>query len=207
MKFNKSTWNWWWQEWIKPILIAGVLALIIRTFIIQPFKSPSNSMYPTLQPGDRLFVSKFIYGAKIPFTNFRLPEIRDPKFGDIVVFLSPEDKKKYLIKRFIASGGETVQIRDGNLYVNGEEKITRIESEEKRGSDRYKRAFYFNLDGRKSAGKIATVPEGHFYVLGDNSANSRDSRYWGAAPEKNLVGRAFIIYWPVTRWQLIRDNE
>ena len=207
MKFDKNTWNWWWQEWIKPILIAGFLALIIRTFIIQPFKIPSSSMYPTLRPGDRIFVSKFIYGAKIPFTNFRLPEVRDPKFGDIVVFLSPEDKKKYLIKRFIASGEETVQIRNGNLYVNGEEKITRIESEEKRGSDAYKRAFYFNLDGRRSIGKIVTVSEDHFYVLGDNSANSRDSRYLGAVPEKNLVGKAFIIYWPITRWQLIRSNE
>ena len=101
MKFNKDTWNWWWQEWIKPILIAGILALIIRTFVIQPFKIPSNSMYPTLKPGDRIFVSKFIYGAKIPFTNFRLPEVRDPKFGDIIVFLSPEEKKKYLVKRYI----------------------------------------------------------------------------------------------------------
>ncbi|MGB2599384.1 MAG: signal peptidase I [Candidatus Omnitrophota bacterium] len=207
MKFNKDTWNWWWQEWIKPILIAGILALIIRTFVIQPFKIPSSSMYPTLKPGDRIFVSKFIYGAKIPFTNFRLPEVRGPKFGDIIVFLSPEEKKKYLVKRYIAGGGETVQIKDGNLYVNGKERFTLIESDEKGGSETYRRAFYFNHNFHGPAGKVVTVPEGHFYVLGDNSANSRDSRFWGAAPGKNLVGRAFVIYWPINRWQLIRDKE
>ena len=203
----KKTWNWWWQEWIKPILIAGILALIIRTFVIQPFKIPSNSMYPTLKPGDRLFVSKFIYGAKIPFTNIRLPEVRDPKFGDIVVFLSPEEKKKYLIKRYIAGAGETVQIKDGNLFVGGKERVTLIESEKEDASETYRRAFYFNRDVYGAAGRAVTVPEGHFYVLGDNSANSRDSRYWGFVPEKNLVGRAFVIYWPITRWQLIKDNE
>lgn len=207
MRFNKKTWEWWWQEWIKPILIAGILALIIRTFVVQPFKIPSSSMEPTLKPGDRIFVSKFIYGAKVPFTNIQFPEVRDPKFGDIVVFLSPEEKKKYLVKRYIAGGGETVRIEDGDLYVDGKEKVVLIESEKENTSETYRRAFYFNHGAYGPAKKSVTVPEGHFYVLGDNSANSRDSRYWGPVPEKNLVGKAFVIYWPITRWQLIKENE
>ncbi|MFQ5952363.1 MAG: signal peptidase I [Candidatus Omnitrophota bacterium] len=207
MKLNKETWNWWWEEWIKPILIAAVLALIIRTFVIQPFKIPSNSMYPTLKPGDRIFASKFIYGAKIPFTNIRLPKVREPEFGDIVIFLSPVEKKKYLVKRYIAGGGETVQIKDGNLFVDGEEKFILVEEEKNTGSETQRRVFYFAREAYGPEGKVIRVPEGHFYVLGDNSANSRDSRYWGFAPEKNMVGKAFVIYWPIRRIQLIRDEE
>jgi signal peptidase I len=164
-------------------------------------------MYPTLKPGDRIFVSKFIYGAKIPFTNIRLPEVRDPKFGDIIVFLSPEEKKKYLVKRYIAGGGETVGIKDGNLYVDEKEKFVPIESEKENASETLRRAFYFNHGAYGPEGKVIKVPEGHFYVLGDNSANSRDSRYWGYVPEKNLVGKAFVIYWPITRWQLIKESD
>ena len=93
LKFNRNTWNYLWMEWIKPILIAAILAFFIRTFIVQPFKIPTNSMYPTLKPGDRIFVNKFIYGARIPLTNIRLPRERAPKTGDIVVFLSPVEKK------------------------------------------------------------------------------------------------------------------
>ena len=205
LKFNKESWPYWWEEWIKPILIAAVLALFIRTFVIQPFKIPSNSMYPTLKPGDRIFVSKFIYGAQIPFTGIRLPKVRDPEFGDIVVFLSPEEKKKYLVKRFIAKGGDTVRIKDGNVYVNGKEKAVLVEDENTAGGETLKRAFYFGRDKYGIEGKLIQVPEGNFYVLGDNSANSRDSRYWGFVPDKNLVGEAFVIYWPIRRWQLVRD--
>jgi signal peptidase I len=204
MKFKKNSWNYWWEEWIKPILIAAVLAIFIRTFIVQPFKIPSNSMYPSLKPGDRIFVSKFIYGAKIPLTNFKLPKVREPEFGDIVVFLSPEEKKKYLVKRYIAGGGQTVQIRNGNLYVDGKEKIVLVEDEEA-GAETQARAFYFNRDAYGTEGKAFCVPEGYFYVLGDNSANSRDSRYWGPVPWKKMVGRAFVIYWPIKRIQLIRE--
>jgi signal peptidase I len=207
VKHFKKDWNYWWEEWVKPLLIAAILALIIRTFIVQPFKIPSNSMFPTLRPGDRIFVSKFIYGAKIPFTNIRLPKVRDPKLGDVVVFLSPEEKKKYLVKRFIAGGGDSVQVKDGNLYVNGEEKIIPVEDERGQSGDIRKRVFYFNRDVDAPEDKITRVPEGHFYVLGDNSANSRDSRYWGSVSNKNLVGRAFIVYWPIRRIQLIREME
>ena len=112
MRRDLRSWKYWWEEWVKPILIAAVLAMFIRTFIVQPFKIPSNSMYPTLQPGDRIFVNKFIFGATVPFTDIRFPEVRSPETGDTVVFLSPAEKKKYLVKRFIAGGGEGATLRE-----------------------------------------------------------------------------------------------
>lgn len=197
MRDDFKRWKYWWEEWIKPILIAAVLAMFIRTFIIQPFKIPSNSMYPSLKPGDRIFVNKFLYGAKIPFTNIRLPDIREPEVGDIVVFLSPVEKKKYLVKRFIASGGESVEIKDGELFVNGK-KV------DEKPIDRF---FYYNRERYGPSGRVIHVPEGHFYVLGDNSANSMDSRYWGFVPDKNLIGRAFIIHWPVRRIKVLKEGD
>ena len=193
----RKDWTYWWEEWIKPILIAAILALIIRTFVIQPFKIPSTSMVPTLKVGDRIFVSKFIYGARIPFTNLKLPAVRGPELGDIVVFKSPVEKKKYLVKRFIASGGDTVEIIDADIYVNGKKvDVAPID-----------RFDYFNRGEWGSENQVIKVPEDSFYVLGDNSANSMDSRYWGFVPEKNLVGRAFVIYWPIKRMKLIENGE
>ncbi|MBD3378889.1 MAG: signal peptidase I [Candidatus Omnitrophica bacterium] len=193
MKFDRARWEYWWQEWIKPVIIAAILAFFIRTFVIQPFKIPSNSMYPTLRPGDRIFVSKFIYGARVPFTGIQLPEVRPPEFGDIVVFKSPVEKKKFLVKRFIASGGDTVEIKDGRVYVDGEEK----------DSGKVGNFFYYNRGEYGSEGGKIKVPENYFYVLGDNSANSMDSRYWGFVPDENLVGKAFLIHWPIRRIRLI----
>lgn len=194
-KFKR--WDYWWYEWIKPILIAAVLALFIRTFIIQPFKIPSNSMFPTLKPGDRIFVSKFIYGAKVPFTDIVLPKVRAPQPGDIVVFLSPAEKKKYLVKRYIAGGGDIVEIRDGDIYVNGrmleDAPINKF--------------FYYNHGEFGPENKTIKVPEGHFYALGDNSNNSMDSRYWGFVPDKNMVGRAFVIHWPLKRIHLLQKGD
>jgi len=197
MKFDRKFRYYLWDEWIKPILIAAVLALFIRTFIVQPFKIPSNSMYSTFKPGDRIFVNKFVYGAKVPFTDIRLPEMESPKLGDIVVFLSPIEKKKYLVKRFIAGGGRSVRIEDGALFVDGK-RIT---------DSPFKCFFYYNRGKYGAIGEAIRVPEGHFYVLGDNSANSMDSRYWGFVPDRNLVGKVFIIHWPIKRIRLIRKGD
>lgn len=198
MKFMKSiTWKYLWVEWVKPIIIAVILALFIRTFIVQPFKIPSSSMEPTLKPGDRIFVNKFIYGANVPFTNLALPKIRPPHAGDIVVFLSPVEKKKYLVKRFIAGSGETVQIKGGKVFIN----------DEALAGAPFKKFFYYNRGEYGADGETIRVPSGFFYALGDNSANSLDSRYWGFVPYKNLMGRAFVIHWPVKRIQLIREGD
>ncbi|MDD3088633.1 MAG: signal peptidase I [Candidatus Omnitrophica bacterium] len=197
MKIDRKNWEYWWGEWIKPILIAAILAFFIRTFVAQPFKIPSNSMYPALKPGDRIFVSKFIYGARIPLTDIRLPKVRDARTGDIVVFTSPVEKDKYLVKRFITGGGHTVQIKDGGIYVDGR----RIETKPIDG------IFYYGRGEYGEENKVIEVPEGTFYVLGDNSPNSMDSRYWGFVPDKNLVGKAFIIHWPFGRIRLIREGD
>jgi signal peptidase I len=194
--FGKD-WAYWWEEWVKPILIAAVLAFLIRTFVIQPFKIPSSSMFPTLKPGDRIFVSKFIYGAKVPYTDIRLPEVRAPKIGDIVVFLSPVEEKKYLIKRFIASGGQTVEIIDGSIFIDGEKVAISPISQ----------FYYYNRGKYGETNKKIDVPEDHFFVLGDNSANSMDSRYWGFVPEDLIVGKAFVIHWPPRRVQLLGEGE
>ena len=196
-KLEKKHWDYLWLEWVKPILIAAILALFIRTFIVQPFKIPTNSMYSTLKPGDRIFVNKFIYGARIPFTDIRLPKLRDPEPGDIVVFLSPIEKKKFLVKRFISGGGHSVQIKDGRIFLDAQSL----------DKSPFNKFYYYNHGEYGSEDILVNVPEGYFYALGDNSKNSMDSRYWGFVPDKNLVGRAFVIHWPVKRIRILKSGK
>lgn len=183
------------REWTESIVIALILALLIRTFIIQAFKIPSGSMIPTFSIGDRIFVSKFIYGARLPFTNVRLPALRQPRRGDIIVFVSPETPKKDFVKRLIALEGETVEIKNGNILINGKE----ID-----GPASVKSNYYYNRGDYGKEDIAVTVPGGFYFTLGDNSANSRDSRYWGFVPKKNLIGKAVLLYWPIQRIRVIR---
>jgi signal peptidase I len=177
----KSIFN---RENLEVVVTAVVLALIIRTFVVQAFKIPTGSMRPTLIEGDRILVNKFIYR----FTQ--------PKRGDIIVFKYPEDKKKDFIKRLIATEGEIVNIIDGDILVNG--KLVEV-------PQKIKQIYYYNKPDTiyGSDGSDIRVPEGSFFVLGDNSASSRDSRYWGFVPKKYLVGKAFIIYWPLNRMRVL----
>ncbi len=182
------------REWSESIAIALVLALVIRSFVVQAFKIPSGSMIPTFLVGDRIFVNKFLYGARIPFIDIRLPAVRQPERGDIIVFRSPEDKKKDFVKRLIALGGETVEIRDGTIYVDGK-AVTYPPI--------VKSIYYYNRGDYGREDEKITVPKDSLYVLGDNSASSRDSRYWGFVPKKNLVGKASFLYWPIHRIKVI----
>jgi len=182
------------REWIESILIAFVLAMVIRTFVIQAFKIPTGSMRMTLLEGDAILVSKFIFGAKIPFTKRRLPAIRQPQRGDVIVFIFPQDKKKDFIKRLIAVEGETVEIINGSIYING-----KLVSEPVLNS-----TYYYNRGEYGEAGKKITVPKDNYFVLGDNSASSQDSRYWGFVPKDNVLGKAVLIYWPLTRIRIIK---
>lgn len=183
------------REWTESIVIALVLALIIRTFIVQAFKIPSGSMIPTFQIGDRIFVNKFLYGAKVPFTDLKFPAVREPKRGDIIVFISPEDGKKDFVKRLIAVGGETVEIKNGKIYIDGRviEEPASIRS-----------VYYSNAGDYGQEAQVIKVPKDSYYALGDNSSSSRDSRYWGFIPKKNLLGRVIVIYWPLHRMKIVK---
>jgi signal peptidase I len=164
------------RDLIESVIIAVVLAFgITRPFIIQPFAIPSGSMEPTLLVGDKLFVNKFIYRFK-PIHRF-----------DVIVFKYPQNPKVDYIKRVIALEGETVQLIDGKVYINGQP----IEENHK---------MYPSYD---NFGPVK-VPQGHLFVLGDNRGNSEDSRYFGFVPVQNVLGKAFLIYWPPGRIGIIR---
>ena len=182
------------REWTESIVIAVILALFIRTFVVQAFKIPSGSMIPTFQVGDRIFVNKFIYGARVPFFNMNLPAVRQPKRGDIIVFISPDTPQKDFVKRLIAVGGEKVEIRDRRILING-----RLVDE----PSSIRSIDYYNLGDYGKGGQIIEVPKDSYFVLGDNSGSSRDSRFWGFVPKKNLLGKVIFIYWPLYRMKVI----
>lgn len=182
------------REWIESIVIAFILASIIRTFVVQAFKIPTGSMRTTLLEGDIILVNKFIYGAKIPFTDLKLPAVRQPKRGDVIVFIYPEDPKKDFIKRLVAFPGETVEIKNGTIYINDKPLLDPVFSQK----------YYYNRGRLSEEGEKITVPADSFFVLGDNSASSQDSRYWGFVPHKNILGKALLIYWPPQRIRIIR---
>jgi len=294
------------REYAESIITAFLIAMVIRTFVIQAFKIPTGSMEPTLhgdpRHGDRIFVNKFIYGARIPFTNKSLPKVRDPKRGDIVVFTTKGipglDQNKDYIKRLIGLPGDIVEIKNGDIYINNERVVQSEISKNKylnsiaalqpldlpkngikipddffliRDNERntyylLSRTIYKLPDGIKSgdkfifdpknikymntsspfetefladggkyiqclsdglyidkakygdvcsiktlyvllgqygmAGHPVKVPEGYYFVLGDNSGNSKDSRYWGFVPINNVKGEALFIWWPPKRWQV-----
>ena len=184
------------REWTESIVIALVLALFIRQFIVQAFKIPTGSMRMTLIEGDRILVNKFIYGAEVPFTGIRLAAVRPPQRGEVIVFRYPEDPKKDFIKRLVALPGEAVEIRNGSIYING------VLNKDQLIHNRY----YYNRPESDfgKEGQVIKVPEGSYYVLGDNSSSSRDSRYWGFVPKKNVLGKAMVVYWPPNRIRMIK---
>jgi|WetSurMetagenome_2_1015567.scaffolds.fasta_scaffold102799_4 signal peptidase I len=187
---------------IEAILLAVVLALIIRTCIVQPFKIPSGSMEDTLLVGDYLFVNKFIYGIRVPLTDFRLPGVRDPEQGDVLVFKYPEDRSKDYIKRVIGLPGDEIQIRDKQVYVNG------IPYNNPHEIHKDSLILPGGSNARDNFGPIR-VPTDSYFVMGDNRDNSNDSRFWGFVPESDLVGKALLKWWSWdkdkwrVRWQRV----
>lgn len=176
------------REYAEAIIIAVLLALFIRTFVIQAFKIPSGSMLPTLQIGDHLLVNKFLYGIKVPFTGKLLIPIKDPKHGDVVVFRFPEDRKIDYIKRVIGVPGDKIEIRNKSLVINGK-KI-----EDAHGQFTSTASLPAGTSPKDNFGPI-TVPEGKIFVMGDNRDNSYDSRFWGYVDQTDVLGKAIIIYW------------
>ena len=176
------------RENIEAIVIAVVLALFIRTFVVQAFKIPSGSMKETLQIGDHILVNKFIYGVKIPFIRATLIPIKKPQQDDIVVFKYPENPKLDFIKRVVGVEGDVVEIRDKRLYINHEP----YERKYAIFKDNYIIPGGFN--NRDNFGPI-TVAKDSLFVMGDNRDNSKDSRFWGFVNLKAVKGKAFMIYW------------
>ncbi len=182
------------RDWVESIIIAFILAMVIRTFVVQAFKIPTGSMRSTLLEGDLILVNKFIYGAKIPLLNASFPAVRQPHRGDVIVFIYPESPKKDFIKRLVGLPGETVEIKDGTIYVNDKPLIDSV----------FNQRYYYNRGEFGREGVKIKVPQDSFFVLGDNSASSQDSRYWGFVPRKNILGRALLIYWPPQRIRIIK---
>lgn len=199
------------REWIESILIALILAAFIRTYFFQPFKIPSGSMRMTLIEGDRLFVNKLRYGPKVlpeffairnreklhvpqDLANARFPGFSKPKRGDIIVFVYPEDNTRDFIKRLIAFGGETVEIKEGKILINGS-----VVDE-----PRIRNRYYYNGGPYGEKGEKVVVPKGFYFALGDNSNSSHDSRYWGFIPEDHVIGRAEMIFWPLSRIRILK---
>ena len=176
------------RENIEAILVAIILALFIRTFVVQAFKIPSGSMKETLQIGDHILVNKFIYGIKIPFLNKQIVPIKDPKHGEIVVFRYPEDPDKDYIKRVIAVAGDVIEGRNKKIFVNNKPQNPIY------GIHKDPHTIPAGLQPRDTFGPV-TVPSNSLFVMGDNRDYSYDSRYWGFVDLGEVKGKAFIIYW------------
>lgn len=179
-----------WREYAESIVIAILLALVIRTYVVQAFKIPSGSMEDTLLIGDHLLVNKFIYGTKIPFTDTQIIKLRDPQRGDVVVFEYPEDPRKDFIKRIVGVPGDVVEGKDKQLFVNG--KPYNIPQAIHKESEIIPK----EQNPRDSFGPIV-VPENSYFVMGDNRDRSYDSRFWKFVRRDQLKGLAFVKYWSI----------
>jgi len=196
-----------WREWLESLLVVAIIAILVRSFIVAPFKIPSSSMVPTLEVGDYIFVLRYPYGLRLPYTDLQF-FAHPPKRGDVAVFDYPEDRSKDYIKRIIGLPGDMIEYRDNKLSINGKEMPLTLEA----------RRTYFLASGEADVSmryseqlfdvkhpvlrKEETIRDGAwkvpadmFFVLGDNRNNSRDSRFWGFVPQSFLVGHAAIVWW------------
>jgi signal peptidase I len=176
------------REYAEAIIMALILALFIRTFIVQAFKIPSGSMIPTLAIGDHILVNKLSYGIRLPFVEKYLLDYAKPERGDVVVFIFPEDDSKDFIKRVIAVAGDTVEVRAKKVFINGKA----VEDPHAHFAG-YDPAAGGAVTGDEFGPK--TVPENHIFVMGDNRDRSYDSRFWGYVNLSAVRGKAFLIYW------------
>lgn len=207
---SMATGRWMW-EGLKAVSTAIVLFLLVRAFLVEAFKIPTGSMENTLMVGDFLLVNKAAYGAELPMFGARLPGYTEPKRSDVVVFLPPHDPAKNYVKRIVGVPGDTLEMRDKVLYLNGEaqaEPFTRHVDRFSEPSDRrmlWQRDYLVDDTGenrygptRDSWGPIV-VPEGKFFALGDNRDNSEDSRYWGFVDASSIRGRPMFVYYSFVR--------
>jgi signal peptidase I len=195
-------------EWTKIFQVSVLLFLLIRTFLVEAFKIPSGSMENTLQVGDFLLVNKLVYGAEVPFTHARLPRLREPQRGDVIVFEYPLDLTKNFVKRLVGLPGDTVEMHDGKLIRNGklvrEGYVEHTEPDLDPAPEEFRWQRQYLVGGAAAAGIYLPsrnnwgpllVPKGSYFVLGDNRDNSLDSRYWGFVADSLVKGRPFVVYY------------
>ncbi|OAQ21364.1 signal peptidase I [Thermosulfurimonas dismutans] len=186
MSQKKDFWDKVW-EWVKSIVLALILALFIRTFFVQAYKIPSGSMIPTLLIGDHILVNKFVYGVRNPFNRDLWIKGRLPKRQEIIVFIYPKNRKLDFIKRVIGLPGDVIEIRNKQVWVNGQP----LNEPYVQHTD--PKILPPELSPRDNFGPVK-VPPGHLFVMGDNRDESYDSRFWGFVPIRDVKGKAFIIY-------------
>ncbi|MCE5300628.1 MAG: signal peptidase I [Spirochaetia bacterium] len=185
------------RDWVEPAFEAIIIATIIRTLLIQAFRIPTSSMEDNLLIGDHLLANKYIYGTTVPWSDDKLMKFSTPKRGEVVIFRYPEDPRLMFIKRCMGMPGDTIEMKDKVLYING-----------KMISEPYvyhkdMRVFPANYTVRDNFGPV-TVPPGSYFMMGDNRDFSSDSRFWGFLPYKYLRGKAWVVYWPPNRWKVIK---
>ncbi len=201
-------------DWTRSILVALVLFVVVRTFLVDAFKIPTGSMENTLLVGDFLLVNKAVYGAEIPGTDLKLPPLAEPDRGDVVVFHPPHEPRKNYVKRVVGLPGDTLEMRDKGVWLNG----ALLDEPYARYIDRQGDAVHPDMNWqsnhliagpkrgyhptRDNWGPIV-VPAGNYFVLGDNRDNSEDSRYWGFVPRESIRGRPWFVYYSFD----IRDHE
>jgi len=211
-------------EWFRSVMIALVLFFVVRSFFIEAFKIPTGSMEGTLLVGDFLLVNKLVYGAEVPFTGVKLPAVRAPRRGDVIVFQWPVDRTKNFVKRIVGMPGDTLEMREGNLVRNGRAQRENYVSHTAPGSDVSDEEFNWQLayllgahhpvhEAPRSPMAVQTleaspgyhpsrnnwgplvVPQGNYFVLGDNRDNSLDSRYWGFVADSLVRGQPLVVYY------------
>jgi signal peptidase I len=204
------------RQYAESIGLALGVALLLRAFVVEAFQIPSGSMIPTLEVGDHIFVSKFAYAVGIPFTNTKIAKLDKPKRGDIIVFKFPPDQNVDYIKRVVGLPGETVEVRRNEVYIDGKPMAREFAVEPCSSDDepvpegealrRPCEAWIEHLDGKthlthqdprfgpSNFGPVK-VPAGHYFAMGDNRDNSKDSRVWGFVPYELIKGRALIVWW------------
>ena len=213
----------WWLDWTAGLFPVIAAVFLLRSFLFEPFKIPSGSMIPTLQIGDLILVNKFTYGVRLPVINLKITEGNSPQRGDVMVFRYPPKPSMDYIKRVVGVPGDTVAYLNKRLTINGQAlETTEVpeffdadamryfkQFEETLGDKKHRLlnddnrpAFVAGVDnfqGRENCtytieGVTCKVPEGHYFMMGDNRDNSLDSRYWGFVPDKNIVGKAFFVW-------------
>jgi signal peptidase I len=222
----------WWLDWTAGLFPVIIVVFLLRSFLFEPFKIPSGSMIPTLLVGDLILVNKFTYGVRLPVLNTKITEGNKPQRGDVMVFRYPPKPSLDYIKRVVGVPGDTVAYLNKRLSINGKPVDTQAlpdffdedasqyfkQFEERLGekphrllNDPRRPAFVAGIEkfeGMENCnytveGVTCTVPEGHYFMMGDNRDNSLDSRYWGFVPDKNIVGKAFFVWMNFTNLKRI----